>query len=368
MPGVVYTLNGTADSISYDNSQSLLSGDNIQDAIDEVTEELSTKATINNSFVYSDLDIADEGGHIIARFENGHFKTKEFDSENISNRVIRILIYGNSWAGGAVSYAGAILDEILNSDAKVHIGFCYQGNSSLQNHYDNAISNSNYNWFYWNSDNNDWIKGISISFNDALYYEDWDIVLLQQLSGSAGTANTYEHLNDLIDIISSRASKPVKFGWILARDKFDSSKNYSIVPIWENAMNIAQSLLNKTLIDFVIPTGTATENARTTTLNNLGTVGLTQDGTHLQDGVPCLVEAYCFALSVLNVYGFGSKSINGSKFIPGETIQPHGSVVGVTDNNNIKLAQKCAIFAFKKPFEITQVENLSIIESTNTGN
>lgn len=323
----------------------------------------------------ADLDFADDNGHVALRVSGGHIKTKNFDSANVVGKVIKVLIYGNSWAGDAVSYAGPLLDEILNGDAKVHIGFCYQRSSSLQDHYNNADNNSSYEkFFYYNSDNG-WVSESSVSFNDALHLENWDIVLLQQVSGSAAIVNSYQpYLSYLIDIISSRANKPVKFGWILARDKFNQS-THEQTPIWNNAKTIAQALLNSTLIDFVVPTGTATENARTTSLDELG-IHLTNDGTHLQDGVPCLVEAYCFVLSILNVYGFGNKSINGSKFIPGATIQPNGSVIGVT-SGNIVLAQKCAIFAFKNPFVITDIDNLDLeteyqhlksLETTNTEN
>ena len=56
--------------------------------------ELGQKANIKTSTISAaDLDITDFSGNVIARFENGHIKTKEFDSSNLINAV------SNMWTG-----------------------------------------------------------------------------------------------------------------------------------------------------------------------------------------------------------------------------------------------------------------------------
>ena len=77
---------GNAEKIKYNNSQSGLNAENVQEAIDETAIGLKTleqTSPINtDSEAESDLDIADEFGRVLARFENGNIKTKNFNSAN----------------------------------------------------------------------------------------------------------------------------------------------------------------------------------------------------------------------------------------------------------------------------------------------
>jgi lysophospholipase L1-like esterase len=63
-----------ANAIAYNNSQSGLAAGNVQEALDDVA------SIMGDGSQESDLDIEDQFGNRLARFMNGHVKTKYFDS------------------------------------------------------------------------------------------------------------------------------------------------------------------------------------------------------------------------------------------------------------------------------------------------
>lgn len=66
---------GKAEKIKYDNSQSELDANNVQEAIDEVAGAFSI------NMADADLDIGDKNGNILARFADGGIQTKRFNSD-----------------------------------------------------------------------------------------------------------------------------------------------------------------------------------------------------------------------------------------------------------------------------------------------
>jgi hypothetical protein len=123
--------------------------------------------------------------------------------------------------------------------------------------------------------------------------------------------------------------------------------------------------------------GTAIQNARTiTTLKAIGAYADEEDntsgfgylncadGNHLQEGLPCQIAAYSVILTLLDHIGMFDKSIYGETsridddWTSGKQIpSPHGDCVGSTDEN-CRMGQLCAIMAHKKPFEITDMNQI----------
>lgn len=75
-----------AEKIKYDNSTSGLAADNVQDAVDVMANNLN-EAIGGEVTNQADLDIADGQGNVLVRFENGHVKTKMFDSREVMTKV-----------------------------------------------------------------------------------------------------------------------------------------------------------------------------------------------------------------------------------------------------------------------------------------
>lgn len=333
--------------------------------VNEKLNTIETGAEVNDvstdDLGVADLSIIDPQGKILARFINGHIETKYFNSARGTSKKMCILGIGNSYTCDAFNYVGPILAEVLSDrQIELHIGVCYQGGATLQDHYNNILNNSNYTFYEWENNGPSWIKSTK-SINTVLNLYEWDVIFLQQGVYTSDDYSTYQpYLNSSFDMISERINHTAKFGFNIVRAL---STDPSVYPDY---IANAQKLLRETLVQFVIPCGTACQNARTTSLDSLGDGGhLTYDGFHLQDGLPCLVESYAAALFVLSLFGFQYKGINGSTFRPtqawtdahGMNGQANGTCTGVTEAN-VVLAKKCATIAVDNPFVVTDCSNL----------
>ena len=278
-------------------------------------------------------------------------------------RQLNILVFGNSYSYDAFGYLPALLIRNLPY-VKLNIGILYQGHCSLAEHLTNIENNTAYPSFAtYDTSLRQWVvSDNSITALDALSLRDWDIIMLQQNSANSRDYSTYSGITSLINAISERINYPVKFGWLLTPAWADG---YSLLSdtsdlMFEDIANNAMRAFDEMPVEFVIPVGTALQNARHTSLDSLGTFGhLTYDGTHLQEGIPCLVEAYTVLLAIADLSGCSYRSIIGEQtrptasWIAAENVpQQHGSATGV-NSDNVLMAQKCAIMAIKHSFELS---------------
>ena len=202
-------------------------------------------------------------------------------------------------------------------------------------------------------------KNVSL---DTILTEKWDIVTLQQSSSSSGDYDTYQpYLNNIIEYIQTHSQKGVKFLWVLTpawSDGYGQSSgntDFSSDEMYSKIVSAAQKAYKDSIIEDVLPVGTAVQNARHTDLNNLGdTYGGLTNGIHLQSGLPCKIASYTVCLKLLKYLGYENISICGEKFIvTAEWLdkinapQEDGDIVGENIENNI-IAQKCIIQAVKE--------------------
>ena len=125
-------------------------------------------------------------------------------------------------------------------------------------------------------------------------------------------------------------------------------------------------ILQSTISQDMIPNGIAVYRALDTELNSLGDTGeLSPDGTHTQEGLPCLLQTYVTLCWLFDRLGI-NKSIYGSPMrmttaiyntlsIPGANLG--SGVITGTDAQNL-LAQEIAIKAYKEGKQFT-LENLA---------
>lgn len=307
---------------------------------------------------------------------------KEYNKIDIK-RQIRLLIIGNSYSQDALAYVPFIFPKITNK-VLLTIGILYLDGASLNQHLTNLNNASETYRFHLSENGNPWTTQNDKSIQYALENYKWDIVLTHQKSNYAYNYTTYQpDLDMLINKIQESVTYPIKFGWMLVQSRpgntTSGTPNFSdelIETHYENISTYAQNVLNETLCEFVIPWGTAIQNARTLPeicalgryantdvfpSNTSGLGYLTYDGVHLQEGLPCLIAAYTVILSLLSICGENYNSIIGDDTVPTSTWisnksipGANGSPVGATIENT-RIAQKCAIMAFKKPYAITDM-------------
>lgn len=192
--------------------------------------------------------------------------------------------------------------------------------------------------------------------------QNWDIVVLQQYSGYASNYSTYSpYIERLAKAIHQNSTNPnILLAWNLihsyssdycAKVGISSPEQY-----WMGIANAASMVMDKNKFDLLIPTGTAIQNARNSTLNTEHE--LTRDGSHLCYGIGRYVAACTWAEALFApVFDFniiGNNSIIDQQFQSG--LSYLDSWVPVTESNK-ELCQLCAYYACQNPYKITYHED-----------
>ena len=189
-----------------------------------------------------------------------------------------------------------------------------------------------------------------------LLHQDWDVIVMQQYSGDAPDYNTYQpYLTTLATAARQLCTnKDMLLAWNLVHSYATGfSQKISDPELrWLCNAVAASEVMEHDGFDILIPTGTAIQNARNTTLNT--NHELTRDGTHLAYGVGCYIAACTWVETLFSPsYGF---SVIGNSCTIGQ--QPQEKPVfsdgwrPVTEENK-GLCQSCALYACRNPYELT---------------
>lgn len=274
----------------------------------------------------------------------------------VTRRRLKMLVIGNSFSEDAFSY----VPYLIRQDVELTIGILYYGGATLANH-NTFLTNGDEVYTYEKCvDAGVWQSTANKSMQFGLKDEQWDVIVLQQASTAITSAAIQPALNTLINNLYSHLSNTVKLAWhfTLARET-----DYATSVAHYNEM---VDIINDTVVDaspigWVIPTGTAMQNARTSSLQSLGAGGnLMNTDLHAQEGIPCYVLACCAAESIYKEMGiqdsiFADNTQPTQLWVNAMNIpHPNGNSVGV-NAENMRLAQYAALQAVKKPFEITTI-------------
>lgn len=291
-----------------------------------------------------------------------------------TKKSIKILCFGNSFTLGSMGYAPFLMKDHFNDEMDITIGIAFISGGTLgatwsgvENQYQKLTEDTAYTYWKYNNNAKAWVSS-STKPSEMFADEDWDIITFQQGSNNAPDYTTYQpYLNDCINLVSKKVSKSVKIAWLIPHadaNVYGQGKEI-------NVLEAAKKVMDETVTEVVIPYGTAIANARKTVLNNVGDAGsLLYEGKHLQNGIPMLVSNYCSMIVLLGLLGFDNKSIVGINTIEvtDAWVSSHnipnassvGSCVGVS-SDNCRIAEKCAIMAVKKPYQITDMSALGIV-------
>ncbi|MBQ8773050.1 MAG: DUF4886 domain-containing protein, partial [Muribaculaceae bacterium] len=279
-----------------------------------------------------------------------------------SRHHLKILAFGNSWTLDALSYVPFIMKSV-NPDCEFTMSMATIGGGSLENHLDNMSKEHRYEYNRYESGEIRY-KMYSTSARHLLQAEDWDIILLHQVSYKTVDYSTYQpYVSDIIEYIYANCMTSTKIGWLLTPALPNGLSYCTSDEMFYLVSDCVRRVCDDYPIDIVFPCGTALQNARTTVLNGLsdGERMTSGDNWHLQEGLPCLVEAYAATEVLLDNY-FPDYSIMDdytditNEFVNVRMIpEPNGGVVEVTEEYRA-IAKRCAIAAVKRPYEITVIE------------
>ena len=199
-------------------------------------------------------------------------------------KSLKILFIGNSFAVDTMEHAPEIA---LNLGVKsLKFGTLYIGGCSIEMHYENAVGDLPAYAYYTNLGEG-WEKTEEYKISDAVKSEDWDWIAIQH--GTKGTSRytspeCYEKLTPLIEYIKNLAPSHTKIAFNLTWMGESTRQHHEILSYGGNVALMREKLVEVTremilknpLVDLLVPTGTAIENART---SHIGL--LTRDCYHL---------------------------------------------------------------------------------------
>lgn len=268
---------------------------------------------------------------------------------------IKILAIGNSYTIDGVEY----LDEIASASTidmtKFAVYQCVKSSGSLTTWVDQ-----------YEADTTIWAErkvglaqaSVTSGTLKQILSQDWDIIVLQQVSGDAIDYSTFNpSLRKLIGYIrESCTNQNVCIAWQLVWAYYSTFGNPPYGVDRYNAIcKACKQMIADNGIDVVIPTGTAIQNARNTSLNT--DHELTRDGSHLSYGVGRYVAActwFCRLLTpIFNVPILGNSAVH--TVTEEEKSMSTYETSDVTADNNL-LCQKCAFYANINMFDVTTIE------------
>ena len=262
------------------------------------------------------------------------------ENSTVTARSLKLLFVGNSFAVDTMEYAAEIARAL--GVEQIKLGTLYVGGCSIDMHYDHAMRDLPA-YVYHTNGGEGWTSVPEYRISDAVRSEDWDWIAIQH--GTHGTARytspeCYENLTPLIRYIKELAPSHTRIAFNLTWMGEHTSQHHEIVSYEGNVALMRQKLIEVTqavvtpnpLIDLLVPTGTAVENARTSQIGLL-----TRDCYHLSMDKGRYIAALTFIATITGLP------------IDNVTWTPKG-----VDEYALQVAIESANNAIKAPFEITQ--------------
>lgn len=325
-----------------------------------------------------DLDISDEAGYVLGRFENGHIRTKNFYSGNIYTKSevdtligssggggvtpqqlqdglatkqdkltsgtniktinnqsilgsgninisggsssdtplhLKILVIGNSYSYDSFMYMPFILNGY---GITIELGIYYRANGSIANHV-SEWTTTGYTLAHIDTSLGEtaWTVNSGYGPKKSVEYTDWDIIVLQQGS-SASTSLPYSSTRTLIididEAYKAKFNKAYQLGWNININRASSGSDYTAVA--NTILSNIKTVCDTQPINIIFPYGTAIFDARTnSTLQPLGAGG----NLWASDTIHLQEGLPCYLANIANIQALFNKFYPKYSVI-GETI------------------------------------------------
>ncbi|NLB84565.1 MAG: DUF4886 domain-containing protein, partial [Acholeplasmataceae bacterium] len=253
---------------------------------------------------------------------------------------LNLLAIGNSFTADSFVYLADMLKDIGVEEFK--IAYLYIGGTSLAQHGNNLRNDSSdYEYREWTNNGNKVLPSYKAS--RALKEEMWDIVVIQQVSGSSGVETSYvPHLKELIYEIRKVNPNPntkiaFHMTWAYAKDsdhwEFPNYNNNQATMYDKITKAVQSQVVPNEDIDFLIPSGTAIQNVRETKVGDK----LTRDGYHL-NGMGQYIAGMMWVKAITNI------NLDLLNYVP----------VGLSIRNYLNEIKQAVNDAYETPFEVSE--------------
>ena len=258
-----------------------------------------------------------------------------FHSEENEKPNKKILMIGNSFSLNATKYVPNMCAE---QGVDVTIGILYRSGETLENHLINAQSNDAIYTYYERTS----IDGVTnftthtnFTFSQALERNEWEYVTFQQRSSDSNKYETYQpFLTDLKSFVETSLAQTVNYG-VLQTWALSSTVN----PNQQEAYTAIVGAYRQAMIDsdlsFILPAGTAIQNARGIAEINAIDDELTDDGYHLGE-----LGMYIASASVFESLFRGHGSVEQMQFKPNTVNNYQRYVASKVSSNSVDYPER----------------------------
>lgn len=268
-----------------------------------------------------------------------HFATV-FAQQTNSDGILKVLAIGNSFSeDGIENY----LHDLAKAENKqIIIGNMYIGGAPVKLHVKNASTNNKA--YAYRKINLEGVKNETkkVSLEEALKDENWDYISLQQASTFSGKYDVIiKDLPQLIDYVKSLApnAKLVYHQtWAYQQDskhKGFANYNNNQATMYKSIMDATKRIHKSKSFAFVVPAGTAIQNARTSSVGD----HYTRDGYHLELNYGRFTAACAWYEKLFNA------DVRTNPYKPEKVSELQA-----------KIAKEAAHKAVKKPFKVSKVK------------
>ena len=348
-----YNLNGEEYVSFYDQTGGSLTYHFTPNQSDDIAtvRQLNTKANFSDVYTKSQIDLFLEGSDGI--LEEPTEKLPKYSTSH----PIRILGIGNSYmTEGTRELVGFLTAEGLTED-EIDLEIAYYPARTLEAWYEAIRDGGGYEQlvqFKYNASTHEWYRTAEhnvANIRDTISGKSWDLIILQEFpsfNNSAPNASEYysyyETLASTITLCKSLCpNDQVQFGWhmIWSNDQYIAN-NYSV---WEKIGDACMRTAKLSDVSFVIPSGTALQNAyNTTPFRGYEHHFLLMDqiGHPAAGAARYIISATWFESLIAPIFG---RTLIGNGYVP--TFTSDGTVTYqdaevAVNSGNVLLAKYCA--------------------------
>ena len=253
--------------------------------------------------------------------------------------TLRILAIGNSFSQDSVEqYLWELFDA---AGIPVIIGNMYIGGCTLERHFNNTVTGKK-DYAYRKIVNGVKTETKDVSLSHGLKDEPWDYVSFQQASGVSGEYETFEpYLQALTAYVRRRVPASAVFMWHQTW-AYSADSNHKEFPrygsdqmqMYRAIVKASRKAVRARGFGIVIPSGTAIQNARTSSLGDT----MNRDGYHLEKTYGRYTAACTWF-----------ESISG---ISAEAVSYHPDTIS---DEVAAICRKAAHKACRRPYKVTRL-------------
>ena len=280
---------------------------------------------------------------------------------------LSILFVGNSLTQDGIAYLPYMLKNYYPEiDFKIYMW--YIGGKTLGNHYSTFTSSGTANIFSVAENSASWTNfNGNTTMADVLSTYKFDIVCMQEYFNYKTSYTNCADWNSCRNYIMNnyKGGNSLKFMSLFHAPLRKEGADADVHTVYERTKSGNAKILQETVSEDLIPFGIAVYKALSTDLNNLGDLGqLTPDGTHTQEGLPCLLQTYVALEWLFDKFDMDATvkgnemrmttAIYNSINVPGANL---GSGVVTGTKEQYSLAQDIAIEAYQEGKEFLESNN-----------